>query len=155
MLDLSSPNLSDLIECGHAIRRLGCGAASMEDAAQRTTRLLYETLRDPDGRPGCPLVRFFKTHPSADLPNELKRLVSGPLGSGAGLPEGVRCLTLLGTSGDVPAWNDRRASTTHQAIPLVSQEGLARAPMIAQLVRQLGLDAVTVIRPDPAVILDL
>jgi hypothetical protein len=65
------------------------------------------------------------------------------------------CLTLLGTAGDLPEWNSRRASLGHQVIPLPSAEGVARIPMIAQLITQLGLEVSSVLKPDPHVVVDL
>jgi PAS domain S-box-containing protein len=155
VFDLTSPKLSDLIECGHAVRRQGRSAACMEEAAQRVVQLLHRSVRDAQGRPACVLVRLFKTHPLATLPADLKRDALERISADSGSLWAVRCLTLLGTAGDQLAWNDRHASAGHRAIPLPGPEGLARAPMIAQLIRQLGLDAGTVLRPDPALILDL
>ena len=155
MLDLSHPKLSELIECGHALRRQGRSADCMEEAAQRVVGLLEQMLRDAEGRPACVLVRLFKTHPLAALPDDLKRLALERIAPDVGSLWAIRCLTLLGTAGELPEWNDRLASAGHQAIPLPSPAGLAQAPMIAQLIRQLGLDAATVLRPDPALILDL
>jgi hypothetical protein len=64
----------------------------------------------------------------------------------------MKCLVLLASAGDDPAWNDRRRSRGHQAIPLASTEVVEKAPMIAQLVRELGLDLDQVVAPRPEVI---
>src|SRR2546421_415537 len=52
----------------------------------------------------------------------------------------MKCLTLLASAGDLPAWNSRHTSVGHQAIPLASPEMLHRLPMISQLVQQFGLE---------------
>jgi hypothetical protein len=59
----------------------------------------------------------------------------------------MRCLTLLGSVGDQPTWNGRRSSTGHQAIPLPSADIIEKAPMIAQLVRQFGLELTDIVQP--------
>jgi hypothetical protein len=59
----------------------------------------------------------------------------------------MKCLTLLATVGDEPEWNDRRSSEGHQAIPLPSPYVVERAPMIAQLIREFGMDLSDVVRP--------
>jgi two-component system NtrC family sensor kinase len=64
----------------------------------------------------------------------------------------VKCLTLLGTAGEEEAWNSRRRSEGHRAIPLPSAEVVERFPMISQLVRQLGLELPEVVAPDPDLI---
>jgi hypothetical protein len=139
--------------CALALRRCGRDAATMEEAAQRIVRYLHEHLRD--GRTGaaaCPLVRFFKTHPHADLEEDLRGRVWRQLGVE---PEpALKCLVLLASAGDRPEWNDRHLSLEHQVIPLASPEMVERFPMIAQLVGQFGLEVQTFLRPTPSVLLD-
>ena len=130
--------VDDVRRFGDEIRTLGTGASSMEGAAQEVARYLYDELH------GCALVRLYKTHRFADLPRDLQDFVGAPPG-----PD-VRCLTLLGTAGDEPAWNDRRRSEGHQAIPLPSEDVVRQLPMVLQLITQLGLDVETVMRPEPA-----
>ena len=62
MFNLSQLSLSDMIECGAALRQLGHDKRSMEEVADRIVRYLYDHL--VDGRTGeraCALVRFFLT----------------------------------------------------------------------------------------------
>jgi PAS domain S-box-containing protein len=155
MLDLAAPALSDLIACGRALRRLGREATCLEDVAGEAVRWLRADLVT-DGRPSCALVRVFLTRPLGGLPERLKAEAARGLGRPPTADDAaVRCLTLVATAGDEPAWNDRRRSAGHAAIPLHGPEALVGAPMIAQLVGQLGLDPTAVLRPDPQVILDL
>jgi hypothetical protein len=147
--------LKDMTLCGAALRRLGSDARSMEEAASRTVRFLYDTLvNGATGERACTLVRCFKTHSFGELDAPLQGLARGALGTEPASPE-MPCLTLLGTAGDLPEWNSRRASLGHQVIPLPSAEGVARIPMIAQLITQLGLEVSSVLKPDPHVVVDL
>lgn len=154
--DLSRLTLREMTECGAALRRLGTGAASMEEAANRVVRLLHSRLADATqaGEPACMLVRCFKTQPFGELDAGLQRAGRDALEAENPTPE-MRCLTLLATAGELPEWNDRRLSAGHRVIPLPSERGVRRIPMIAHLIRQLGLEVGSVLRPDPAVMMDL
>ncbi|MGI8499040.1 MAG: hypothetical protein ACR2OG_15835 [Gemmatimonadaceae bacterium] len=152
--DLSDFSLSDMTLCGRELRRLGSGARSMEETAERIVRYFREHLRPAaDGDPECALVRFFLTVPYGELEPELQSFARTIVGD-ADIGPGMRCLTLLATAGDEPAWNSRRTSVGHRTLPLVSEESIARSPMIAQLMRQFGIEVGTVIAPDPALIVD-
>lgn len=140
MIDLRRFTLGDMTELGSALRRLGEGAESMEEVATAVVRHLYGSLADAEtGRPGCALVRFFKTHPYGGLSPELRDFACGTL-MGEIPGDDVPCLTLLGTAGDEPAWNDARLSLGHRAIPLISKEMVSQAPMISSLLQQLGVE---------------
>jgi hypothetical protein len=99
-----------------------------------------------DGSRACALVRCYKTHLYGKLEPELQSFAKAVL-KGLPLGNGVRCLTLLGTVGEEKAWNSRRTSAGHQAIPLPSAEIIEKAPMIAQLIRQFGLELADVVQP--------
>lgn len=62
----------------------------------------------------------------------------------------MRCLTLLGTAGEVPQWNFRQNSQGHKAIPLHSEQFVASFPMISNLVNQFGLGIKRLIEPSPS-----
>src|SRR5215212_764703 len=64
----------------------------------------------------------------------------------------MKCLVLLASAGQEPEWNSPRQSRGHRAIPLPSVQIVEQAPMIAQLVRQMGLDLDDVVSPRPEVI---
>jgi len=127
--------------------------ASVAAAAQRAVEFFYDELLDDAGEPACALVRLFKTHPYGDLPVHLQavaRAAAAPAVPAAS----SRCLTLLGTRGREPAWNTPEASRGHRAIPLLSVEMVERAPMISQLITQMGLEIAAVVRPERALLLD-
>ena len=143
-----------MTRCGTQLRKLGTGAASMEEAADRVVRSLHSSLRMP--RPAgsaCALVRLFVTLPYRDLQPDLREAASAALGT-SNAPPTMKCLTLLGSAGDEPRWNSRRTSVAHRALPLPSEEGIARSPMIAQLIRQLGIEAALLVAADSTVIVD-
>jgi hypothetical protein len=152
MRDIARFDADDVRACSDVLRTLGNGARSMEDAAGRVARYLYDELGDGSAR-ACTLVRVYKTHPYGKLPNDLREFAGDVLGD---VPDDrVRCFTLLGTAGDEPAWNERQRSEGHQAIPLPSEQLVAQLPMVLQLITQLGLDVATIVQPDPAVTREL
>jgi two-component system NtrC family sensor kinase len=144
---LSTFDLAAMLRCGLDLRRETQGAASMEEAARAVVRYFYDSCVDPEsGERQCALVRFYKTHAYGALEPGLQAFVRGVLGARRPRDE-MKCLVLLATAGDEPAWNHRRRSRGHQAIPLPSRQIVEQAPMIAQLIRELGLDLDDVVRP--------
>lgn len=124
----------------------------MEEAANAVVRFLYDELRDKErDQRALSLVRLYKTHPYDELEPAV-RAFADELAPGEPLT-GKPCLTLIATAGDEEDWNDRRASHRHQAIPLASAAALDQAPMVYQLVRQLGLEPADVLEPDPELFL--
>ena len=157
--DLNRFDLAGMLHCSLGLRKAAAGATSMEEAATRVCRFLYDEFRAPvaegasEGERQCALVRLYKTNAYSALDAPLRAFADALLGTSA--PEGLRCLCLLATQGSEPAWNDRRASRGHQAIPLPSPEMVEQAPMVAQLVRQFGLDLADVVTPSPALMAKL
>lgn len=143
---LSSFSLSDMLDCAAAIRALGDGAVSMEDVARRICHWFHDRIVDDDGSPACNLVRLYKTQEFQGLPPDLQAFARETSGLGNPAPT-LRCLTLLGTAGLDPTWNDRRYSSCHRAISLPSEEVVRRSPMIAQLIAQMGLSVGDAIAP--------
>lgn len=126
---------------------------TLEDAAERAVEFFHRELVDDRGEPACALVRFFKTHPYRDLPEDLQAAVRAGSPEAPSIPD-LRCLTLIATRGQEPEWSSRLASRGHRAIPLMSVEMVQQAPMIAQLITQLGLPIANVVRPSRALLLD-
>ena len=144
---LSTFDLAAMLRCGLDLRRVTQGAASMEEAARAVVRYFHGSAVDPaTGERQCALVRFYKTHAYGALEPGLQAFVRGVLGARRPWDE-MKCLVLLATAGDEPAWNDRRRSRGHQAIPLPSAQIVEQAPMISQLIRELGLDLDDVVSP--------
>lgn len=144
--------LAEMLRCGLDLRRLTQGAATVEEAAREAVRYFYDSAVDEKtGARECPLVRFYKTHAYGSLEPELQAFARERMG-GRDAWDDMKSLVLLATAGDEAAWNDRRLSRGHQAVPLPSAGIVEQAPMIAQLVRQMGLDLEDVVTPRPEVI---
>ena len=151
--DLSAFSLRDMTRCGAELRRLGADASSMEEVAERVVRHLHDGLRAPGGERACALVRVFVTLPYSELQGEQQLFARTVLPDIEHRPD-VKCLTLLASAGQEATWNSRRTSAGHQALPLPSEEAIARSPMISQLIRQLNVDVSALLRPNAAVMLD-
>jgi len=153
--DVTSFTIREVTECGRAVRNMGVGVSNMEEVAGRIVRYLHDTLIDGQtGERACPLIRFFKTQAYEGLDDELKGFALNMLGGGAPLPE-MKCLTLLGTVGENQEWNMRGTSKGHKAIPLPSEEVVHQIPMLRNLIKQLGLDVRSVVKPDPILMMDM
>lgn len=154
MYDLARFSLRDMTECGIASRELSTESRSMEEAAQRITRYLYEYLTDADtGESACALVRFYKAHPYGELDIGCREFVKSAA-KGIPISAGTKCLTLLATAGEKSDWNSRKTSVNHQAIPLPSEQIVLEFPMVSQLVYQFGLEISSVVNQDPEFMLD-
>ena len=144
MGDLADLGLVDAVACAAAVRAGSAGSSSMEAAAAATVRSLRQLFLDPQtGESQLVLARMFTTERLADLPADLQQVATEAL-AGDASPD-LRCLTLLGSDGDLAQWQDRRTSTGHRAIPLPSADAVRTAPMIAALVTELGLDLESVV----------
>jgi len=155
MHDIQNFTPKDMAECSMALRQIGSSAESMEDAADRIVRYLYEQISDQEtGKGAFVLARFFKTHPYGELDDVLRHFALGALNNSPVSPS-MKCLTLLATAGLSPEWNSRRLSKGHKAIPLPSVHSVEQYPLIRHLVQQLGLEVNSVLQPDPEGIIDL
>jgi hypothetical protein len=105
-------------------------ARSFESAAQGFAEQLIARF------PSLVLARVFATVPHARLPGP-ERAVATSLAGEISLFPTSDVLTLFGTSGTRPAWNDRRRSRDHLAIPLLNRGQIDQAPMISRLLADL------------------
>ena len=152
--ELTRFGFKEMMDCRRRLRDLlADDPPTLQDAAERAVHFFRQELTDEHGRPACALVRLFKTHPYRDLPEELRQVARSASPDAPSLRD-LRCLTLLGTRGDEPEWNSPATSRGHRVIPLVSVEMVQQAPMIAQLITQLGLPIAEVVRPPERLILD-
>jgi len=152
MYDFANFTKDDMSHCAIKLRNLDERSQSMEETANRIVRYLYENLTDPrTGQSACALVRFFKTHPYGDLGPDLQEAAQAIL-KGRSIIRATKCLTLLATAGDEAYWNARQDSTGHQAIPLIDEDFVYRAPMILQLIQQFGLEVSAVVDTAPTLI---
>lgn len=150
--DLREFTLGDSIRLASELRRIIHGSSTIEGAAQTMCELLFESLRDSKtGNPSTALVRCYKTHSYSELPSDLQGFARNVLKRKPANPQ-VKCLTLMGTAGSRPEWNSRYRSIGHRAIPLESIEMVEQAPMVAQLIRQLGIDVGAIVSPSPEIL---
>ncbi len=113
------------------------GSTSMEEAAQRLATLVHKRYTT------VPLCRCCAVVPLRQLPvleAAFARRFAATHGDSADLQPETPVLVLLGTSGALPAWCERRMSRGHLAIPLMSSQFVRSAPMIAAMLSALGID---------------
>lgn len=133
-----------LVALRDALHAGGGDADSMEAVAEVVVRHIYDNFTSADGAQACALVRFYKTHRYSLLPDDCQHFVQANHGAAAAAAD-APCLTLLASAGLEPGWNDVRSSRDHQAIPL--RGNLDGAPMIATLIRDLGVDEDVILNP--------
>jgi hypothetical protein len=155
--DLGRFDMAAVSQCADALKEAAVKVTSLEGAGSAICEFLYRGFAEASGARSCALVRCYKSHSYGALPPDLQRFARRAYGAVAFSPPEpeMKCLTLLGTAGDQPEWNHRNQSQGHQAIPLPTPQIVAKAPMIAQLIRELGFDIAQVIRPGPGVVRDL
>jgi two-component system NtrC family sensor kinase len=152
--DLTKFDLGAMLKCSLSLREKLTGAPTLETSAHRTCRFLYDELHGPDTSRACALVRCYKTHAFGALDPELQGFARGILGE-AEPRASMKCLTLMATVGQSAGWNSRHLSRSHRAIPLPSPEIVEKAPMISQLIKELGVELEVVLQPSPEVVKEL
>ena len=154
MYSLASFSISDMTECASELRKLGAGASSAQDVAQRIASYLYQQLgNDQTGRQDCVLVRCFLTRAYGELDPRSQDCARRALACGPGSLD-MTCFTLFGTAGERPEWNDRNRSRRYRSIPLADKQVLSQFPMVSQLLQQLGVDVTLKIQPKPDLLVE-
>lgn len=116
------------------------GRRSLAGAAQALADTVYPAFAE-----SLALVRVFATVPYRELPASSQGGVRSLLrqrGVTSELPAATPVLSLMGTRGRMPEWNDRTQSRGHAGIPLSSAEFVGEIPMIARLLSEFGLSIV-------------
>jgi len=153
--ELENFSLVQMLRCGRGVRQAAESATSIEEAANAIVGFLYANCRfQATGAHSCALIRFYMTQPYSSLDQDLRSFADRQL-AGARPRLAMKCLTLMATVGQRPEWCDRRQSAGHKAIPLPSESIVEQAPMIAQLIRQMGLDISVIVEPSPDVVAEL
>src|ERR1043166_9837955 len=154
MYDLGKFELSEMTQVATQLRQLGRNARSFEHACQSVSEFFWRNFVTPeDGQPTFALARCYKTHAFGDMPPDVAQCTRGVFPDRTPTAT-AQCLTLLGTFGDLEEWRSRRASRSHQAIPLLDERTVESLPMVSMLVRSLGIDSNSIIKPDPAMLLE-
>ena len=149
--DITQFGIPEMMKCGARLREAGTGT-TVQEVARHVCDFLYDSLVDRDGDRAVVLARFYVTHTYGNLPAEEKRFARKLLKE-APWPA-LKCLSLLASRGSLAEWNDVRTSQGHRAIPLPSAAVVSRAPMIAQLFQQMGVDLTQVLQPAPGLVAD-
>ncbi len=133
---ISKLSLKELVDLNDKLTGQLAGCTSLEDAAQEYMSILYEALSE-----SIILARVFAAIPFGELPEPNKEFVRN-LAQSTGVSELIKertlVLSLLGSKGAKPEWNDRRNSQGHVGIPLASSDFIDSIPMMSRLLKQLG-----------------
>jgi hypothetical protein len=125
---------------------------SLEDAAQHYMSILYDELKE-----SIVLARLFATIPFKDLPKSNKEFVM-TLANSSGILKMIEddtlVLSLMGSRGTKPEWNDRRKSKGHIGLPLTSSDFIDKIPMLSRLLKQLGAEIDWVDKSDTGLVID-
>ncbi len=127
-----------IIDLKAKVAEVANGCTHLEEAAQNLCDCIYEQFRE-----STLLIRLFATIPCGKLPEGHRDLVNG-LAQAQGIVHTINddtlVLSLLGTRGEEPGWNDRKTSNNHAVIPLASADFIDQIPMISRLLNELGVD---------------
>lgn len=140
MYSLASFSISDMTECASELRKLGTGASSAQEVAQQIASYLYRQFgNDQTGWRDCALIRCYLTRAYRELDPQSQDCARRALGCGPGSLD-MKCLTLFGTAGERPEWNERVRSRDYRSIDSIGlQTGRLPIPIVPQLRQQLGL----------------
>ncbi|MEY4575973.1 MAG: hypothetical protein RL701_676 [Pseudomonadota bacterium] len=111
-----------------------CNTASLQTAAQDFASLFVDEFES------VVLARVFAVLPLALLPATEREYAAKFVANDPRLGPQTSVLSLLGTRGREPGWNNRAASRGHLAIPLIDRSFVHGAPMIAKLLADLEVD---------------
>lgn len=114
------------------------GCVCAQEAAQMLVERLYGRFSD-----SLVLLRLFMTIPYAELPEEDRRFVDGrgrDTNTSHLINGATPIFTLLGSRGEMAAWNDRRSSSHFRCIPLASTAFVSSLSMLSRQFGSVGLD---------------
>lgn len=131
MLNFTSSTDMDFSNFGRELWLERGNFSSHEQASQFVVKRLFEEFVTDDGKAQLALVRIFRLTDIDDLPSTVRAIVE----SGE-----QRVMALTGTWGTEKAWQDRRLSKGHQAIPLSAIAVPEKIPMFQEVLTQLGID---------------
>ena len=123
---------------------------NLEEAAQELAKALHTEFVE-----SVVLARVYFTVPFDALPAPNRTFVQNLVdsaGSASELKPATPVLSLVGTHGQSPDWNDRRKSKGHVGIPLTSSDFVDEIPMISRLLKELGLSLDWVDTQDPEIV---
>ena len=154
IFNIAEFSLLDMLRCSKGLRQAASHAQTFDAGATAVTGYIYSQFADPVTKePQCALVRMYKTRRYGDLDPLLQEFARNKL-DGMPLGDDTRVLTLVATTGLKPEWCDPARSVAHKAIPLPSVEIVEQAPMIAALIKALGVDIADIVTPSVSLMPD-
>lgn len=114
------------------------GLETAEGLAQAFVNVIYDYFQE-----SLVLLRLFLSVPYSTLPSNDQQLVENKVkasGSVHLLNDRTPALTLMGTRGKKPEWNDRSRSQGFRCIPLVSSEYVSSLSMLSMQFRKMNMD---------------
>lgn len=136
MTMISGLSVSDIARLHNTVKEIAHEHDSLAGAAQRYVSILYDELKE-----SIILARMFVAIPFKALPASNKEFVMALVhssGASEQIKEETLVLSLLGSRGAKPEWNDRRNSKGHVGIPLASSDFIDKIPMMSRLLKELG-----------------
>src|SRR4051812_14489559 len=116
MTSLAAGSRSQLFSLFGRIQRELSNAKVLEEGAQKCAELIRQEFDQ-----AIALARVYVTVPYSTLPETNRKWVDGLAASKQiRVKDNTPVLSLVGTSGAKPNWNDRRKSEGHVGIPLAS-----------------------------------
>ena len=153
--DFTKFTLQNMTRCGDDLQQFGSNARNLEELANLMVHYFYDHFIDnKTGDKSCALVRFFMTYPYTSLDDELRQFADKII-NGQPVPQEAKCLVLLATAGLQPEWNSTGLSKGHRVLPLLNEDMLKQTPMLYELIYQLGIDASSVLNPDPTIAFEM
>ena len=151
MSKISTIEVTQLAPVLGKVKEKSSGCQTLEEAAQRVADVFYNEFSD-----SIALVRMYATVPFGKLPAANSAFVS-KLAQTNGIThlmkDNTLVLSLLGTRGIKPAWNDRRQSQGHVGIPLASAAFIDKIPMMSRLLKEVGMDLDWIDRHDVDIVM--
>ncbi len=136
MSQIASYSLKDVAALRSRIEAELKESASFQQASQKFVDILYEELSS-----SAVLFRVFATLDFERLPDNERDFVLDLARTREFLSEvqaKTPVVTLLGSRGKRPQWNDRLRSERHLAIPLTSASFIKTIPMVSRLLLDMG-----------------
>lgn len=137
MGDINSAQVQLITDVRKKIEDNVKGSPCLAEAAQSACGHIYETFKE-----SIVLARIFATVQFDKLPSQNQKFVNelaGTKGIADLIDSQTLVLSLLGSRGEDPAWNDRHHSKGHVGIPLASGAFINKIPMMSRLLNDLGL----------------
>ncbi len=152
MTKISNLEITQIVPFINKVKDSVGNCASLEEAAQRTVDMVYNEYSD-----SLVLLRLYATVPFGRLPDFNRNFVTQLAQSNnisSQIRDNTMVLSLMGTRGIFPSWNDRRKSNGHVGIPLASATFIDQVPMMSRLLKEVGLDLSWIERQDSSMIID-